>query len=128
MRELFLGAGILMISVLPFFTELTGIPFIISIAAIMIMALLAGLQSPNKKWVTRINTIIAALGYGLFQYKAISYYLASTPFTISWRFFTINQILAIVFFIALYYSSKTMRNFGVNLPLFFFGGGKDNNT
>ena len=87
----------------------------------MLMAFLAGLQSPNKNWVTRTNTIVAAIGSGLFQYKAISYYIASTPFTISWLFFTVNQVLAILFFIALYYSSKTMRDLGISFPFFFSG-------
>lgn len=108
-RKLFLGASITMICTGPFFTDLIGTSFIIPIVAVMIMAFLAGLQSPNKNWVTRVNTIVAAVGCGLFQYKAISYYIASTPYTISWLFFTVNQLLAVLFFIALYYSSKTMR-------------------
>lgn len=118
-RKLFLLASIIMIVTVPFFTELIGISFIISIIAIMLIAFFAGLQSPNKNWVTRINTIVAAAGYGLFQYKAISYYIASTPFTISWLFFTVNQVLAVLFFIALYYSSKTMRDLGIEF-LFFW--------
>lgn len=83
------------------------------------MAFFAGLQSPNKPWVTRINTVVATVGSALFQYKAISYYIASTPFTISWLFFTVNQVLAILFFIALYYSSKTMRDLGIEFPFFW---------
>lgn len=108
-RKLFLSASIIMICTGPFFTDLIGISFIISIIAVMIIAFLAGLQSPNKDWVTYINTIVAATASSLFQYKAISYYITSTPYTISWLFFTVNQLLAVLFFIALYYSSKTMR-------------------
>lgn len=118
-RKLFLIASFIMICTVPFFTELIGVPFIISIIAIIIIAFLAGWQSPNKNWITRINTIAAAVGFGLFQYKTISYYLASTPFTISWLFFTVNQLLAILFFIALYYSSKTMRDLHIGFPFFW---------
>ena len=118
-RKLFIAASLIMISTLPFFTDLIGVPFIISIIMVMIVAFLAGLQSPNKHWVTRINTIVAAVGCGLFQYKAIAYYIISTPFTISWLFFTINQVLAILFLIAFYYSSKTMRDLHIEFPFFF---------
>ncbi len=121
-RKLFLAAGLIMIATIPFFTELTGVPFTISIIAVTLMAFLAGLQSPNKFWVTRINTVASAIGFGLFQYKAIIYYLASTPETISWLFFVVNQLLAVLFFISLYYSAKTIRDLHISFPGFFFGG------
>lgn len=118
-RKLFIAASIIMIATLPFFTELIGVPFVISIITMVVIAFLAGWQSPNKNWITRINTLAAAVGFGLLQYKTISYYLASTPTTISWLFFTINQVLAVLFFIALYYSSKTMRDLRIAFPFFF---------
>ncbi len=111
-RKLFLVSGVLMMATLPFFMELINVPLVISVVAIVVLAFLAGLESPNRKLVIILNTIVAIIGCAVFQYQAASYYLISTTMTIDWLFLIINQGLAGLFFFALYFSSKTVRSLG----------------
>ena len=109
-RRLFLIAGIAMMATLPFFSELIFLPSFISVLGIVIIAFLAGLESPEKRWVLVLNTAIASLACALFEYQAVHFYVTSTTDTTLDRwFFWVNQGLAIIFFLALYYSSKTLR-------------------
>lgn len=109
-RKLFLAAGVLMLATLAVFSSLITISLGWSLAAIIALALLSGLESPKHKMVVAINAVASAIGCGFFQYTAVNYYLsASTSMNVDWAFFTVNQILALIFFIALYYSSKTVR-------------------
>lgn len=109
-RKLFLAAGVLMLASLAFFAPLISISLTISVIAIILLALLSGLESPNHKWVVFINTLASAIGCGYFQYTAVNYYLTSTTaMDIDWAFFMVNEVLSVIFFLALYYSSKTVR-------------------
>lgn len=113
-RKLFLLAGLIMIITLPIFSDLISVPVVFSVIAIMVMAFLAGLQSPKKKSISLLNLAVAVVGYGIFQYQAFYHYAYATTFTISRPFFAVNQILALLFFGALYYGSKTVRGAGTN--------------
>lgn len=109
-RKLFLGAGVLMMVSLAFFSPLIKVPLVISVIAIILVASLSGLESPNHKWVVIINTVASAIGCGFFQYTSVNYYMTSTTaMDIDWVFFMVNEVLSIIFFLALYYSSKTVR-------------------
>jgi energy-converting hydrogenase Eha subunit E len=109
-RKLFLAAGILMLATLAIFSSLITVSLPWSVIAIIVLAFLSGLESPNHKMIVMINTIAAAIGCGFFQYTAVQYYLSTTTsMNIDWAFFAVNQILAFIFFVALYYSSKTVR-------------------
>jgi hypothetical protein len=109
-RKLFLAAGVLMLATLAIFSSLITVSLPFSVAAIIVLAFLSGLESPNHKTIVMINTMAAAIGCGFFQYTAVQYYLSSTTsMDIDWAYFAVNQALAFIFFIALYYSSKTVR-------------------
>lgn len=109
-RKLFLGAGMLMLVTLAFFGEIINTPLPLSVLAIILVSSLSGLESPNHKWIVMINTLASAIGCGFFQYTAVHYYMASTTnMSIDWAFFVVNELLSIIFFFALYYSSKTVR-------------------
>jgi hypothetical protein len=111
-RKLFLVSGLVMLATLPFFLELISVPLFMSVVAIVVLAFLAGLESPHRKLVIILNTVAAVVGCLVFQYQAASYYLESTSSTIDWWFLITNQALAAVFFFALYFSSKTVRSLG----------------
>lgn len=109
-RKLFLAAGVLMLVSLAFFASLISVPLAVSVVAIILVASLSGLESPNHKWVVIFNTLASAIGCGFFQYTAVNYYMTSTTsMEIDWAFFIANEVLSIIFFVALYYSSKTVR-------------------
>lgn len=109
-RKLFLAAGVLMLVSLAFFAPLISVPLVVSVVAIILVASLSGLESPNHKWVVMINALASAIGCGYFQYTAVNYYMTSTTsMEIDWAFFMVNEVLSVIFFLALYYSSKTVR-------------------
>jgi hypothetical protein len=109
-RRLFLIAGITMAGTLPFFTKFISIPLFLSILAIVIIAFLAGLESPEHRYVVVLNTLVASIACAMFEYQAAHFYLtATTSMPLDSLFFWINQGLAVIFFFALYYSSKTVR-------------------
>ncbi len=109
-RELFMLAGLIMIVSFPFFNQIIFLPSFFSVLGIIVIAFLAGLESPEKRWVLILNTAIASLGCLIFEYQAAQFYSNSTTDTATdqW-FFWVNQALAIIFFLALYFSAKTLR-------------------
>ena len=105
-RVLFMAAAIIMIVTLPFLTSDLPVSFLISIFAILVIGILAGVTNPLQKWTTIMDTIIAVLGLLAFEYFAVNTYLEKSYSNL---FFLTNQILALIFLFALYYSTKTLR-------------------
>lgn len=109
-RKLFLVAGLIMLIMYPVFSSMIELPFYASMFATVIVAFLAGLQNPRQRIITIFNTVVAVLGCLMFEYEAVKFYLETAPATsYDWLFFIINQGLALIFFFAIYYSSKTLR-------------------
>ncbi len=119
-RGLFVLGAILMLLTLPIFSAATPFPAPVSLAIIAVLGLAAGFTSPEHKWTASLNLAIALSGVLGFGYHAVRSYALRTPADL---FFWINQVLALVFLIALYYSAKTARG------LMFRGrGGPSNDT
>jgi hypothetical protein len=110
-RKLFIVAAVFMVVTLPifYFTDIHE-PLAFSLGAIVILGVAAGLTSPGILLSVAINLCISIVGFFFFEYYAVRASLYS-PF-----FFT-NQILALLFLIALYYSIKTLRGWGNPFPL-----------
>jgi hypothetical protein len=104
-RKLFILSAIIMLGTLPFFANLLPAPFFSTIIVVLIIGVVAGLTNPRQLGIAVISVIIAILAFATFEYYAVISYL---QYSLSGLFWT-NQILAIIFFIALYYSSKTVR-------------------
>lgn len=106
-RRIFVGVGITMGVCLPFFQNEINLPVYLSILAIVVIVFLAGWENPRNRFIIILNTIVSVVGCAVFEYTAVSYYLqvqrADVPF------FWINQVLALAFFVAIYFSSKTVR-------------------
>lgn len=104
-RAIFVFAGLVMLATLPFSTSFVLLPLPITIASIIALGLLAGFMSPWKLLIIVINTGVSLIGTILFEYQAVTFLNAGTP---AFLFFA-SQVLAIGFFVALYYSTKTLR-------------------
>lgn len=104
-RILFVTAGLIMLITLPFFGNLIPVPYFASIIIILTIAILAGLTNPVQKWIAMIDTGVSVVAFVGFEYYAIQAFSQKSDFL----FFSINQVLAIIFFVALYYSTKTLR-------------------
>lgn len=105
-RILFMTAAIVMAITLPFLTADLPVPFLLSIFVILIIGILAGITNPLQKWTSITDTIISVICIITFEYFAVNAYLEKSFANL---FFLTNQMLAVIFIFALYYSTKTLR-------------------
>jgi len=109
-RKHFVFAAVFMLFTLPFFKDYTPVSLSVSLIIILVLDIIAGLTNPRQKWGAMLDTIVASvglLGFGNFAVKA---YIEYGVFNF---YFWENQVLAIVFLFALYFSIKTLRGFYV---------------
>ncbi len=105
-RMLFLLAALIMLVSLPVFADLTGLPPFVSVGAILVLGLAAGLTNPEQLWDAGVNAAIAVVGTLVFEgYAVLLYQKYNGP---SGFFFT-NLVLGFIFFVAVYFSVKTVR-------------------
>lgn len=107
-RFFFLFAAVIMLVTLPFVNNLLPVPLLASIFAILFLALIAGLTNPSQKWTAVLNSIVAISGFVTYEYYAVNAYLAAASSSL---LFITNQTLAIVFLLASYFATKTLRSF-----------------
>lgn len=112
-RRLFIVAGIIMIINLPFVHDQLPIPLSISILIILGIAIFAGMTSPKDRYIDFFDTLLSMGGFIIFQYSAVNIYLSTNSF-FNFLFLT-NEILALIFFFATYYSVKSLKNIILNL-------------
>lgn len=104
-RYLFLAAGVVMLITLPLFQANINLPIIISIIAITILGIAAGLTNPKQLTSRLTNFIISVIGFIVFGYSAVN----SFGVVNGDKFLLTNILLAIIFLFALYFSMKTLR-------------------
>ncbi len=104
-RSLFMFVAISMAILLPLVKSVLTVPVGISIVAILILGIFAGLTNPRQQWVIGFNSAIAIVGFLVFEYFGINAFIAGEEF-----FFVINQLLALIFLFAIYYNTKTLRS------------------
>ena len=105
-RFLFLAAAVIMLVTLPFLNPNLPVPLIFSILIILSIGLVAGVTNPLQKSTSFITTGISAIALIVFEYYAVTTYINTSYTNI---LFIVNQILALIFLFALYYSTKTLR-------------------
>lgn len=103
-RKLFMVGAAVMVVGLPFVGSYISMPTFVSVLAILVLGILAGLTNPRHVWVTVVNTIISVIAFVLFEIYAIKFYYANQAY-----FFVVNQGLSLLFLAATYYSTKTWR-------------------
>jgi hypothetical protein len=91
-RRLFLTAGVIMLITLPVLTTLLPVQSYVSLLIIIAM-----------------NTVISAVGMFFYEYYAVTGYFLPEGTPHGTLFTLTNQVLAIIFFFAIYYSSKSVR-------------------
>jgi hypothetical protein len=103
-RRIFLIAAFVMALTLPFFVPKVPVPFYISLSSIPLLVLLAGLTNPREIWVLVVNVVASIAGSIVFEYYAVFGYRGGDM-----PYFIVNQVLAVIFLIAVYFSMKTLR-------------------
>lgn len=105
-RRLFIVGALIMLVGLPFFNILLPVHVFFSILAIVIITVVAGIMNPIHKTMAIIELFVSIIALLIFEYYAVGYF---TSFGRWHPLFLINQGLAILFFAAVYFSSKTLR-------------------
>jgi hypothetical protein len=109
-RRIFIFIGLVMLVTFPFFSELIPVPVYVSIGLMILLAVCGGLINPSQKWLLFANSIVTIIGFAIFEYEtAYAYIHLSASDSKNMAFFWINQIISLLFFIALYLSIKTLR-------------------
>ena len=98
-----------MLLTLPLFTKLLPVTSLVSVLIVIVLGFVAGLVSPAHRTVVVVNTLVAALGMFFYEYYAVVGYFLPDGTQYRDLFVFTNQALAIIFFFALYYSSKSVR-------------------
>lgn len=93
-----------MLVALPFLQSSFSISVLAAIFAILAIGFFAGVLSPAHRMFMLLDTLIAAFAFIVFEYYAVIAY--NEPDSL---FFAVNQVLALNFFTAFYYSTKTLR-------------------
>lgn len=105
-RYLFIVAAILMVIGLPIFQNYIQGPLIISIIAIVVLGIAAGLTNPKQKISAVVNLIISIFGFIIFTYTSVN---AINQAPSDDKFLLTNIILSIMFLFATYFAMKTVR-------------------
>ena len=106
-RELFFTIGILMLVALPLFYNQIRMSAYTAVFSILIINVLAGFTTVNQRVSILFDLIVSLIGLFMFEMIAVFQFNAYNNFFDP--YFLFNQILALIFFIALYYSTKTLR-------------------
>ena len=103
-RGLFLAAGVIMLITLATLKHVLPAGTFFVIFAILVIDLFAGLTNPTQRWVAMLDMLISLVGLTTFEYHAVIGYT-----NLGDALFWVNQSLAIIFFFAFYFATKTLR-------------------
>jgi len=108
-RKIFLlCAGILIVAT-PFYPDILPFNPLLLVLFILGIGVMAGLTSPDKPWVIKVDTVLAGASFVIFELSAFSHFNQIEGVNTS---FLICQSIALLFFFALYFSAKTWRGSG----------------
>lgn len=105
-KQLLLAGLVIMVAAL-LDSELRSFYLLVALFGVVGITVLAGLTSPQKHGVVVIDVLVSAFMFLVFEYFAIAAYVRYENFSNNVFFF--RQLIAVIFLIALYYSTKTIR-------------------
>ena len=76
----------------------------ILIGALLAISILAGLTNPVQTYVMILNLVVSVFAIIVFEHHAVTQFVV-----IPTLLFMIDQVLALIFLVAVYYSTKTLR-------------------
>ncbi len=106
-RAIFLAAGIVFLITMVRDREFLSFYLVVGVLSVLALTILAGLTNPRSKKIIKIDAAVSVIMFLLFEYLAIAGYSDAPGFTDS--VFFLRQALAVLFLIALYFSTKTLR-------------------
>lgn len=108
-RRLFVAGGIIVLAGMPFFADYLRQMITLSVLGVIAIALVAGFANPRSRNVQILLLVVSTAAVLFFESYA-TYVYTTLPLTGRGVFFVaVTQLLAIIFFLALYFSAKTVR-------------------
>lgn len=108
-RRYFLAGAVVMLLSLPLVYASVRVPAYISVFVIILLGLSAGFTNPRQRSAAILNVVIAMAAVFVFENEAV---LTAGRSGETNLYFWINQVLAVIFLVALYYGIKTLRSPG----------------
>lgn len=105
-KHLFFAAFVIMIAAL-IDNELRNFYLFVGLFGVVGLTVLAGLTSPQKRSIMFTDVLVSAFMFLIFEYFAINAFVQFQSFSDPVFFF--RQLIAVVYLITLYYSTKTLR-------------------
>lgn len=105
-RKLFLLGGAIMLVILPFVYSRLPVPYITSILIIMAIDVFAGITNPAWEWIELVDSAVSLVGFIIFSFYTVQIYIQNNVYDI---LFWGDFALGVIFFFALYFSTKTLR-------------------
>src|SRR3989344_6410588 len=109
-RVIFIVGAVYLLLLLPTMTETFNIPALISIFAVVILGISAGITNPVQEFSVKLNALISIVFLIIFAY--LGWY--SRVNNIGGWFELANQVAALLFLIASYFSVKSLRGMMVS--------------
>lgn len=105
-KHLFFAAFVIMVAAL-LDQELRNFYLFVGLFGVVGFTILAGLTSRSSQSIMKTDVIVSAVMFLIFEYFAISAFAQYENFT--HPAFFLRQLIAVVYLITLYYSTKTIR-------------------
>lgn len=103
-RDLFLGAAVVMLFASPFYADSIEDQFAYVVMGALVLVCLAALTNPWKRSIMIANGIASGAGMFIYQMWALGGYGTISPIA-----FVLREAISIIFIFALYFSMKTIR-------------------
>ena len=104
-RQIFIVAAIIMLLAAPFYTDNLSIELPFIVAGAILLIFVAALTSPQKQNIISADAVASGVGFVIFEMWALLNYQTVPVYT-----FVLRQVLAILFLLAFYLSTKTLRS------------------
>ncbi len=105
-QKLFFTAALIMLIGLPIFFADLQIALFSAVLGILIIAIFAGLTGNRSRLLMFADIIISIIGGIAFEFTAVGTYSIQGLS----NYFFFNQIVAVIFFICVYYSVRALKN------------------
>lgn len=108
-RRLFVAGGIIVLAGMPFFADYLQQMITLSVLGVIAIALVAGFANPRSRNVQILLLLVSVAAVLFFESYAAYLYTTLPLEGRGLLFVAATQLLAIIFFLALYFSAKTVR-------------------
>jgi len=109
-RTLFIIAALIMVLGLFHALAYLQLPTTLSIISIVVLVYAAGITNPSQVWPMYMDTVISTVGLLVFETYSVNIWRSQNYNT---TLFILNEMLAVIFLFALFYSTRTLRWFMV---------------